>query len=102
MDCRVIITETAISDLSEIVRYIASDNPAAAERTGLVLYGKAQTLAQFPEMGRVPPENGFEHLREIIARPYRIIYRFDREKSLVEIWRFWHGARGTPVIVEAE
>ncbi len=100
MDCRIFITETAIGDLSEIVRYIARDNPKAAERTGLFLYGKAQMLAQFPEMGRVPPENGLGHLREIVVRPYRIFYRFDREENAVEIRRFWHGARGTPVIIE--
>jgi|SRR5665213_5978 len=102
MDCRVIITETAIRDLSEIVRFIAPDNPQAAERTGLLLIAKTEILGRFPEMRRRPPEKGLEHLREIVAPPYRIFYRFNVEENIIEIRRFWHGARGTPVIIAEE
>lgn len=98
MDCRVVITEPAIADLIEIVRYIAQDNPVAAERTGMALIGRTKMLSQFPELGRRMPEPDLRRLREIVARPYRIIYRFKPEQSLVEILRFWHGARSTPVV----
>ena len=100
MDCRIVITEPAIADLSEIVGFIARDNPAAAHQFGMGLVAKTKVLIQFPEFGRQMPEPDLREFREIVARPYRIIYRFKPEHSLVEILRFWHGARGAPVLIE--
>jgi hypothetical protein len=37
MDYRVILSRPALRDLGEISRYIAQDNPSAAERVGLEL-----------------------------------------------------------------
>jgi len=102
VDCRVVITEPAIADLSEIVRRIARDNPSAAQRTGAELIARTKLLAQFPEIGRVMPEPDLKQFREIVERPYRIIYRHKPEQSLIEVLRFWHGARGTPVVYAPE
>lgn len=55
-------------------------------------------LAQFPEIGRVVPEENDGTIREIIFRPYRIIYKVLAEKRIVAIARIWHGARGEPEI----
>ena len=102
MDCRVLITEPAIADLSEIVKYIANNDPRAAERTGDALIAKAVSLSQMPLRGRLVPERTQRDCREIILKPYRIIYRVKEDKNLVEVLRFWHGARGNPVILEPE
>jgi toxin ParE1/3/4 len=61
----------------------------------------ADLLRQQPEIGRVVPERRIRHIREIIFRPYRIVYRVDHSRKLVEISRVWHGARGTPDIPTA-
>ena len=53
-------------------------------------------LAQFPELGRIVPEFGDTHIREIVVRSYRVIYRVDHARHSVEVARFWHGARGMP------
>jgi plasmid stabilization system protein ParE len=37
-------------------------------------------------------------IRKIIYRPYRIVYRLDVERQLVEIARVWHAARGAPSV----
>ena len=100
MGFRVVITKPAIGDLAEIVRFIASDNPAAAARVGNGLIDRAESLRELPLRGRVVPERKQRDCREIIWKPYRIIYRVSEEKSLVEVVRFWHGARGNPVIHE--
>jgi len=60
----------------------------------------ADVLAQFPEIGRVVPEENDETIREIILRPYRIIYKVIGEKQTIAIARIWHGARGEPEIPE--
>jgi plasmid stabilization system protein ParE len=44
------------------------------------------------------PEFGDTFIREIIVRSYRVVYRLDDARLLVEVIRFWHAARGTPEI----
>jgi plasmid stabilization system protein ParE len=93
MDCRVIISPRAVQDLEEIVRYISIDNPQVARRFGDKLICAAESLAQFPERGRIVPEFSDGVTREIIVYPYRVVYRHDKDKNTVGIARFWHGAR---------
>ncbi len=93
MDFKVIISPRAIQDLGEIVRYISFDDPKAAERFGYKLIDEALSLSTLPEQGRFVPEFGNESIREIICYPYRIVYRIDRERRVVLVSRFWHGAR---------
>jgi toxin ParE1/3/4 len=96
MDYQVILSPRAIQDLQEIVRYISFDNPVAAEKLGLQLTEKTRNLSAFPEMGRVIPELQNPLLRELIFKPYRIAYRVNHERHLIEVARYWHAARGTP------
>jgi toxin ParE1/3/4 len=98
MDFKIILSPRAIQDLREIVRYIAFDNPLRAEEFGRELIAKTRALGSFPELGRRVPEMGEPHVREIIFKSYRIVYRVRHEQKLVEVSRFWHGARGTPLI----
>jgi len=86
--------------LAGIVRHIARDNPAAADRTAYKLIEKAESLQVLPHRGRLVPERAERDWRELILRPYRIVYRVDEERQLVHILRFWHGARNAPVIYE--
>lgn len=92
MDFKVILSPRAIRDLREIVRYIAWDNPRAAEKFGSLLIARARSLGTLPERGRVVPEFGNPAIRELIFKSYRIVYRIRREPRVVEISRFWHGA----------
>lgn len=98
MDYKVILSPRSIQDLQEIVRYISLDNPAQAEKFGRLLIEKTRVLETFPEIGREVPELGDPGIREIIFRSYRIVYRFRKDEEVVEISRFWHGARGSPEI----
>jgi toxin ParE1/3/4 len=96
MDFKVILSPRAVQDLREIVRYISLDNPGRAESFGRELIAKTRSLMAFPEMGRVVPEFDEPNVREIIHKSYRIVYRVRHDKRMIEVSRFWHGARGTP------
>jgi toxin ParE1/3/4 len=74
------------------------DNPPRAESFAYELMRRTDILREHPEAGRIVPEYRDPRIREIIFRPYRIVYRFNLERKLVEIARVWHGARGTPSI----
>jgi len=102
MDYKIVFTEVAFADLESIVRFIARDNPAAAERFGDKLRECVFPLAQFPQLGRVMPEQDDENIREIVLGSYRIFYRTKHEQRLVEILRYWHAARGVPEIPDSD
>lgn len=92
MDWKVIFSLRSQHDLQRIVERIAGDDPTAAERFGLALIAKAESLANTPEMGvpmrERPGTRFFPH------GTYLIIHRPDPAKQTVRILRFWHGARG--------
>lgn len=91
---QIIWAPRALSDLREIVRYISRDNPEAARRFGERLIQRAESLALFPERGRVIRKFADPDIREVFLRSYRIAYRIRRQPaSRVEIARIWHGAR---------
>jgi plasmid stabilization system protein ParE len=95
---KVIFTPQAQDDLREIVSFIAQQNPERAQSFGNELIDHALTLAEMPERGRAVPEVSDPRVREIIHRPYRIIYEMFPELNAIYVLRFWHGARGEPEV----
>jgi addiction module RelE/StbE family toxin len=98
MAFQVIWSEPAIEDLRSITEYIAANNPDAAGRVGSRILEQTRWLVTHPLFGRMVPERRDRRIREVILRPYRIVYRVDELKLKIEILRVWHGARGTPDI----
>ena len=95
MAYKLIWSPAARDDLHDIVVFIARDNPERAMSFGYQLISETDRLQTFPRLGRVVPEYENENLREIILRPYRIVYRLNHERKLCEIARVWQSARGT-------
>lgn len=93
---QVILSPRSLRDLEEIVRYIAADNPQAADRFGHQLITEAEAIGPHPLAGRIVPEFDDPLIRERIHRSYRIVYRVDEQRQIVVVSRFWHAARGTP------
>jgi toxin ParE1/3/4 len=96
MAYKLIWSPAARDDLHDIVVFIARDNPNRAMSFGYELISETNRLQEFPEFGRSVPEYRDDNIREIIFRPYRIVYRIDHERRLCEIVRVWHSARGLP------
>ena len=98
MDYQVVLSRSSRKDLQDIVRYISADDPSKAIRFGRFLIHHTKSLAKFPERGRIVPEFAGEALREIIVRNYRVVYRVDHDKLLIEVIRVWHARRGVPEV----
>ena len=96
MAYKLIWSPASRDDLYDIVIFISRDNPARALTFGYRLISETDRLQGFPEMGRVVPEYRNPMLREIIVRPYRIVYRVNHDRKICEIARVWHSARGVP------
>ena len=96
MAYKLIWSSVAHHDLKHLVRFITLDNPARAESFGYSLIQRIERLQNFPEMGRMVPEKRDPRVRELIVRPYRVIYRVTPQQQVIEIVRIWHAARGEP------
>ena len=101
MAYKLIWSSVSRDDLHDIIRYISHDSPDRAQAFALRLIAHVDMLQEQPGIGRMVPERRLRHIREIIFRPYRIVYRVDHPRRLVEVVRVWHAARGTPEIPPA-
>ena len=96
MAYKLVWSPAARDDLHDIVVFIARDNPNRAMSFGYELISETDRLQEFPEFGRMVPEYRNDDIREIIFRPYRIVYRVNHKNKICEIARVWHSARGIP------
>lgn len=86
---KVEFTRSAVDDLAQTQKFYEEQGaPGTGLRILEELVQKAERLAKFPDSGRIVPEFGMPFLREIIAPPFRIVYRRDANKIwVIRIWR---------------
>ena len=81
----------AIEDIESIAAYIERDSAWYAKAVASKIVETAETIPEFPELGRMVPEVGDSAIRERFAYSYRIIYRLEPERVLVAA--VIHGSR---------
>src|SRR3954470_13210935 len=86
----VIWRDSAFDDIERIRLNIAQDSPKRAADFVNRIFQAAERLALFPRSGRLVPNLERPDVREIIVRPYRVIYRID---DTVRIYGVRHGAQ---------
>jgi plasmid stabilization system protein ParE len=96
MGWKVVFAPQTLEQLEKIVCFITHDDPEAAVRFGDYLVDRAESLAQFPELGT--PYRKRPDVRRLLCKNYFIYYRLRRDKRVVEIMDFWHSARREPLI----
>ncbi len=96
MAFQVIWSRTAVEDLREIVQYIALDDAGAAAHLAERIIRRIEDASELPFSNRVVPEKADQSVREVILRPYRILYHVDERREAIHILRVWHAARGVP------
>ncbi len=83
---RVVWAEAAARDLEDIVSFVAIDSPPNAERLLARLSARARSLETSSGRGRIVPELlplGMRTWRELVVRPYRLIYRVAGDTVIV-------------------
>lgn len=91
MGYQVELSDRAVEDLGEIVRFLAQKSSEAAERVGHELLDTAFALAIFPCRGaavRCRP-----CIRKLAHRHFLIFYQINEAAQNVEIVRIWDGLR---------
>jgi toxin ParE1/3/4 len=84
------LTRDASNDLGEIARYIAAENPAAAQELLDRIEDRCRSLAEMPEAGRLRGELA-ANLRSVAVGNYVIFYRPDEDG--IQVIRVLHGSR---------
>ena len=84
-------TDSAQAHLEAIYSYIAQDSPEYALAMVDRLTRRSLRIASAPLSGRRVPEYELDQIREVIERPYRIIYHIKPDQ--IDVIAVLHGAR---------
>ena len=91
---RVHWTQNAIQHLVNIYEHIALNSPTYAKGMVDKITRRSEQITDQPLSGRKVPEYETEDIRELIEKPYRIIYRIKSEQ--IDVVAVIHGARLLP------
>ena len=86
-------TETALSEVGEILSYIAENNPAAAAQVVLAIEATVARIGVFPNSAQAADEPGVR-MAPVGRFPYLVFYTVAVDE--VEILHVRHGARLRP------
>lgn len=97
MNCQIIFTDTAASDLREIAVYIAecAKDKNIAIRFIKELQNAAEILESFPESGAIPRDrvlksNGYRFLSH---KDYLLFYLYEKEANTAYVMAIFNGKR---------
>lgn len=97
MNCHVVVTDTAKSDLRDIAFYLAdlSKDKNLAVRFVKELQEKAKILEQFPESGSIPKDRVLKSqgYRFIAHKDYLLFYLYEKAENKVYIMAVFNGKR---------
>ena len=85
-------TPQAIQDLKAIALFIAWDSKLYAQQQVIKLRNETAILKKYPKAGKKVTEWNDDNIREIVAEPYRIIYRIV-DALQIDILTIHHTAR---------
>jgi toxin ParE1/3/4 len=88
---QVVWTEPAWDDLAAAADYVARDSVNYAAALVQEVKKAAASLTEFADRGQVVPEFEDETIRELLVRPYRLVYMVLDDEVL--ILALVHGAR---------
>jgi addiction module RelE/StbE family toxin len=91
----VLWTKQAQADLAAIRTFISQDSPHYASVIVSRLIAATDRLVPFPESGRAVPEFDSRLVREVVQRPYRIVYRLVGD-SEVHVLTVHHSSKSFP------
>jgi toxin ParE1/3/4 len=86
------ISRRAEADLRDIWRYIAADNPGAADRVLLRIDQRAQVLRRFPRIGAARNDIR-KGMRMLVEGNYLLLYEYDARRDEVELVAIVDGRR---------
>jgi toxin ParE1/3/4 len=83
------VSKSAFNDLEDIISYYNSQSvPEIGIKFVKDIIKHIEVLSEHPDIGRIVPEFEVEHIREIIHKPFRVVYQRDRNSiKIIRVWR---------------
>lgn len=83
------LAQSALEDLQAIQQhYLDEGVPHIGQAYVVAILEQAEMLVSHPDAGRMVPEFGVKHIRELIHSPFRVVYlRQEAEVVLIRVWR---------------
>ncbi len=91
-------TNRATARLRLIHQYIAEDSPKTALQVVDRVTARSQQLAELPRSGRQVPEYERNDIRELLVKPYRIIYKI--KSNQIDVLTVMHYRQLLPQDIE--
>lgn len=97
---KITILQIAREDMAEIYFYIAADSPISALVMTEKIADKIDTLAEFPLIGKIVPDNELakQEYRMLIIESYIAFYKVIGDE--VVVYRVLHGMRNCPDLIK--
>ena len=73
----------AIEDIEAIATYIERDSPWYAKAVVSKIVETAESIPEYPQLGRTVPELGDTNIRQRLVHRYRLIYRLDEKRIVI-------------------
>ncbi len=89
---KISLTESALADLQELRTFYEKQLvPQVGVRFTADILDRIETLADNPDIGRIVPEFNADNIRELIHKPFRVVYL--RESTSIFVVRVWRSER---------
>ena len=86
------LTDLAVDDLRELQFYYDEQLvPQVGKRLVTEILDRVETLTSNPDIGRIVPEFDVDNIRELIHKPFRVVYL--RESKSIYVIRVWRSER---------
>ena len=86
------LTDSAVDDLRELQFYYDEQLvPQVGKRLVTEILDRVETLTSNPDIGRIVPEFNVDNIRELIHKPFRVVYL--RESTSIYVIRVWRSER---------
>jgi len=86
------VSKSAFNDLENIISYYNSQGvPDIGVKFSKAIIKHLEVLSEHPDIGRVVPEFELEHIREILHKPFRVVYQ--RDTNSIKVIRVWRSER---------
>ena len=89
---KILLTDSAVDDLRELQFYYDEQLvPQVGKRLVTEILDRVETLTSNPDIGRIVPEFDVDNIRELIHKPFRVVYL--RESKSIFVIRVWRSER---------
>ena len=89
---KIYLADSAIDDLRKLQLYYDEQLvPQVGNRFITEILDRIETLMNNPDIGRIVPEFDADNIRELIHKPFRVVYL--RESTSIFVIRVWRSER---------